>query len=239
MASAFVDIEEGFEASNASMTEGLLNDEEDESSSPQKEGWAKVETFFDVDTSDIRTNLLLSIWPKPGYNLVSSDLYGPFWISMTLIFSTSLAADPRYDFDGISMASGFYFPYLLLAPLAIYGALYLKQLPSQKNIPQLISIYGYTLIPLLPITLLLVLPIPSTGRTILILLGCIWSTASLGIFLWPQLPAPLKHLTVALHFAILFIFLYFFTKTPFPSPSITEAHLPSAGPAAINETHAA
>ncbi|XP_040576101.1 protein YIPF1 [Lepeophtheirus salmonis] len=240
MNSAFVDMEDEYvnEPSTSSQTEGLLDGEE-----PKKEGWAKYEGYFDVDTEDVIQNIKSVLVPKPGLRLHTLDLYGPFWIATTLVFSASLGADLRYDFDAISIASGFIFPYALLTPLALYGILLWKQLPIQKNIAELISIYGYALAPFIPISFLLIIPIPYLQTTV-IFLGSLWSSAVLGLLLWDSLPPPFKQIFIALHFILMFIFLFFFTKSTYPDPSVDLHPGASVAPAIVpasglNATHSA
>ncbi|CAB4056064.1 RRP36 [Lepeophtheirus salmonis] len=139
MNSAFVDMEDEYvnEPSTSSQTEGLLGGEE-----PKKEGWAKYEGYFDVDTEDVIQNIKSVLVPKPGLRLHTLDLYGPFWIATTLVFSASLGADLRYDFDAISIASGFIFPYALLTPLSpstesFFGSSFPFKRTSQSSFPSM------------------------------------------------------------------------------------------------------
>lgn len=58
--------------------------------------------FFDVDTDDVTKRVLWSVLPRPGghtENFFKSkirskpDLYGPFWICVTLIFSVAISGN--------------------------------------------------------------------------------------------------------------------------------------------------
>ena len=58
--------------------------------------------FFDVDTDDVMKRVLWSVLPRPGGSTANffkskirakPDLYGPFWICVTLIFSMAIAGN--------------------------------------------------------------------------------------------------------------------------------------------------
>lgn len=58
--------------------------------------------FFDVDTDDVIKRLLWSVTPRPGGSTENffknkirgkPDLYGPFWICVTLIFSVAISGN--------------------------------------------------------------------------------------------------------------------------------------------------
>jgi len=65
------------------------------------------------------------------------DLYGPFWISVTLVFAIAISENVvnylqtansskyhwRYDFHIVTYAATIIFLYVLLAPLFLWGAL--------------------------------------------------------------------------------------------------------------------
>lgn len=52
--------------------------------------------YFDVDTEQVQTRILNSALPKKGCNFIrdhvqpSADLYGPFWICVTLVFVAAI-----------------------------------------------------------------------------------------------------------------------------------------------------
>ena len=89
---------------------------------------AFYQQFFDVDTTDVKNRLLYSMVPVPGKSFLQHhirprpDLYGPFWICCTLVFSIAIsgnlsdflqksAADPEqsvkwhYDFHKVCTRS--------------------------------------------------------------------------------------------------------------------------------------
>ena len=82
-------------------TEALLGDNSD--SSPVKKesvfSFAYYQSLFDVDSDDIVQRLAWSSFPRPKFtsNFAKEkikskpDLYGPFWICVTLVFSIAIA----------------------------------------------------------------------------------------------------------------------------------------------------
>ena len=60
---------------------------------------AFYQQFFDVDTTDVKNRLLCSMVPVPGKSFLQHhirprpDLYGPFWICCTLVFSIAISGN--------------------------------------------------------------------------------------------------------------------------------------------------
>lgn len=109
--------------------------------------------FFNVNTNDVLERLKRSMIPHGSDNYLithirpNPDLYGPFWICMTLVFSIAISENVvnylqttwatgakyhwRYDFHVVSYAATFIFLYAWLLPLALWGAL--KWTNSSRN----------------------------------------------------------------------------------------------------------
>ena len=55
--------------------------------------------FFDVDTSDVKSRIISASVPKPGKSFFDDvlrqkpDLYGPFWICVTLVVSVAVTGN--------------------------------------------------------------------------------------------------------------------------------------------------
>ncbi|KAK3896090.1 hypothetical protein Pcinc_000221 [Petrolisthes cinctipes] len=80
------------------------------------------QTYFNVDSKQVLERLIHSVLPKPGRNYLymyirpNPDLYGPFWISLTLSFTTAITGNLanylmtrpgdvhtwKYDFNKVS-----------------------------------------------------------------------------------------------------------------------------------------
>jgi hypothetical protein len=60
---------------------------------------AYYQQFFDVDTTDVKNRLLYSMVPLPGKSFLEHhirprpDLYGPFWVCVTLVFSIAISGN--------------------------------------------------------------------------------------------------------------------------------------------------
>ena len=83
-------------------TEALLGGDNSEGSPVKKESvfsFAYYQSLFDVDSDDIVQRLAWSSFPRPKFtsNFAKEkikskpDLYGPFWICVTLVFSIAIA----------------------------------------------------------------------------------------------------------------------------------------------------
>jgi protein YIPF1/2 len=93
--------------------------------------WQK---YFNVDTKDVTTRMLSSLWPLTSFSTVSADLYGPFWIPTTVIFclfaTSSLAESIArtwagkemnvFDITVLSYASITVYSYVIALPALIY-----------------------------------------------------------------------------------------------------------------------
>ncbi len=88
------------------------------------------------------------------------DLYGPFWITSTLVFlmaatgnfasylSTDTGKVWQYDMEKLSVAATVFYSFILPVPILVYFAL--RQFAQPKPLVLIISLYGYSLISFLP-----------------------------------------------------------------------------------------
>ncbi|GAA5932171.1 hypothetical protein JCM1841_001216 [Sporobolomyces salmonicolor] len=139
--------------------------------------------YFDVDTLTVLTRCYKTLVPREDYvaEVLAGvpDLYGPFWIPTTLIFSlfltsslsTSisayLAGQPyTYDFTRLGAATSVVYTYCLGLPVLIWAAIKYWAGVTERSPVEIISLYGYsstvwvviawlTLIPLAPLRLFL------------------------------------------------------------------------------------
>ncbi|OAD61257.1 Protein YIPF1, partial [Eufriesea mexicana] len=141
--------------------------------------------FFNVKTNDVVERIKRSIIPHGIDNYLIShirpnpDLYGPFWICVTLIFSIAISGNLagylqtansskyhwRYEFHIVSYAATCIFLYAWLLPLILWGAL--KWTYSTRNteegliethttpgLLELLCLYGYSLAIYIPVAFL-------------------------------------------------------------------------------------
>ncbi|XP_072745762.1 protein YIPF1 [Anoplolepis gracilipes] len=141
--------------------------------------------FFNVSTNDVLERLKRSMVPHGSDNYLithirpNPDLYGPFWICVTLVFSIAISGNManylqtassakyhwKYDFHVVSYAATCIFLYAWLLPLALWGAL--KWTYSSRNteeeliesyaapgLLELLCLYGYSLSIYVPVAFL-------------------------------------------------------------------------------------
>ncbi|XP_012257386.2 protein YIPF1 [Athalia rosae] len=141
--------------------------------------------FFDVDTNDVLERIIRSIIPRRNENYLQThirgkpDLYGPFWICVTLVFSIAISGNManylqtanskeyhwRYNFHVVSIAATAIFTYAWLLPIALWGVLRWSANQSDDNnelleptvslgLLELLSLYGYSLAIYVPVAFL-------------------------------------------------------------------------------------
>lgn len=137
--------------------------------------------FFDVDTKDVIDRIIASLVPTKSDTLKTvaktrPDLYGPFWISVTLVFTIAITGNIanylqyandnyrwKYDFHLVSYAATAICMYVILVPLCLWGLLKwssditdLDGLEDGKtpSALELICVYGYSLFIYIPVSIL-------------------------------------------------------------------------------------
>jgi len=166
-------------------TDQLLQPDE-ESESNQTKGspfsFAFYTKLFDVDTEEITERLKWSLFPRLDHTSTFAkkkirakpDLYGPFWICVTLIFSVAIAGNVssyfqykitknnvgshwHYDFHKVTLSAVIVFLYAALLPSGVFAALWSnlpKDSTTKPSLTELICIFGYSLASLVPISIL-------------------------------------------------------------------------------------
>ncbi|XP_066563800.1 protein YIPF2 [Amia ocellicauda] len=222
------------------------------------------QSFFNIDTMQVLDRIKGSLLPLPGRNFVkhhlrsNPDLYGPFWICATLVFTMAISGnfstfllrkgDPQYhyrpQFHKVSIAGLAVFSYSWLTPLCVWGLLQWRSTRhgrSSYSFLETVSVYGYSLFIYIPTAVLWTVPLEWL-RWLLILGATAVSGAVLLLSFWPLVrddsrPVALATLTgIVLAHALLAIGckLYFFQT------AIHTVTLPSEAPpiANLNLTHA-
>jgi len=130
---------------------------------------------FDVNTHDIKTRLvgsLLYFNVQNGFNdkvlgEKGPDAYGPFWITMTLVFFVAFTSNVNaylklnsknfdYDVAHIIRAMVLLFSFSFGLPSILYVILQCMGVPVA--LMNLVVLYGYSLVPYLPITIFCMIP---------------------------------------------------------------------------------
>ncbi|XP_014238237.1 protein YIPF1 [Trichogramma pretiosum] len=218
--------------------------------------------FFNVNTNDVYERLKRSMIPHGVDNYFVShirpkpDLYGPFWVCITLIFAIAISGNLasyfasarsgkyhwKYEFHIVSYAATCIFLYAFLFPLILWGALKwtkaqtpatddeLIETNTDVGLLELVCLYGYSLTIYIPVAFLWTIQIALLQWT-LVILATVLSGGVLLRSLAPMIPGKQKPIYVAIillmHLAIAAGFmLYFF-------------HMPSTAVPAISTTTAA
>lgn len=115
----------------------------DETTAPKLSIWSLeyFQKFFDVDTDIVVHRIFGSMYPKPGVNYLQHyiqskpDLYGPFWICVTLVFTIAISGNIanylqaaaaqqtyhwKYDFHAVSASAFTIFLYAWLVPIILW-----------------------------------------------------------------------------------------------------------------------
>jgi len=170
---------------------------------------AYYQQFFDVDTTDVKARLLYSMLPVPGKSFLQHhirprpDLYGPFWICVTLVFSIAISGNVsdflqksvnldshawHYDFHKVSLAATAVFSYASLLPAGLYGFLWWAGGAGASGAAltflELVCLYGYSLSIYIPVSLLWLIQV-SWWQWICVLAGAGLSGAVLFMPIWP------------------------------------------------------
>lgn len=164
---------------------------------------AYYQRFFNVDTSDVMWRLSCVLIPTDGLFLEkiqsNIDLYGPFWVSASLVFLTGVTANLanyidsqtaiwQYDFTRMTFASLLIFLYLLIVPLLLWIALIYHSINAK--LVEVICAYGYAFFPFLFACVLCIFPFEIV-RWIAVCVACLLSTTfvvqTTSLF-WKKMP---------------------------------------------------
>lgn len=164
--------------------------------------------FFDVESTDVLQRVLGSMFPHPNRNYLKTkirpnpDLYGPFWICTTLVFTTAIAGNLanymyvgssgeyhwKYDFHKVSFAATAIFSYWWILPTAIFSFLWFTGNQIGYTFLEILCVYGYSLAIFIPISILWVIQF-SWFQWILVIIGTLMSG---GVLVFVFLPAVRK-----------------------------------------------
>ncbi|KAI8848798.1 hypothetical protein BC829DRAFT_393454 [Chytridium lagenaria] len=113
--------------------------------------------FFNVDFEDVRTRITEAVIPRGAFQEKISgnpDLYGPFWISTTVIFClfmTSTVAGSISAYLNSQKDYTFSMTLLTMASISVY--VYVMVMPALA-----LNVYGYGLAIWIPVSVLCILP---------------------------------------------------------------------------------
>lgn len=161
---------------------------------------SSYQPYFNVDTDIVFDRLICAVYPMGGFYMKidsNPDMYGPVWISTTLVFilsalgncaaylmSNRSKTDIAWNFDVnyVNWAACAIYGYLLSVPAAFYFLL--RYFGSNAGLVKLWCIWGYSLFIFIPTALLLVIPVEIL-RWIIILFAGTASAYFIGLNLKP------------------------------------------------------
>ncbi|VDH98417.1 Hypothetical predicted protein [Mytilus galloprovincialis] len=163
------------------------------------------------------------MFPHPNRNYLKTkirpnpDLYGPFWICTTLVFTTAIAGNLanylsmgssadynwKYDFHKVSFAATAIFSYWWILPGVIFGFLWWSGNQIGYTFLEILCVYGYSLAIFIPISILWVVQF-NWFQWLLVILGTVLSGGVLVFIFLPAVRESTKKYTWAL---IVIIFL--------------------------------
>lgn len=144
--------------------------------------------YFNVDTDVVLNRMLGSFFPTGGdfFSKIDAnpDLYGPIWISTTLIFviaalgncatylmekNSDTSTSWSFDVGYVNLAVWSIYGYALVVPLGFYFLL--KYLESNPSLIGFWCMWGYSLFIFIPSSLLLLIPLEALRWIIILLVG--------------------------------------------------------------------
>lgn len=177
-----------------------------------------AQSLFDVSTEDVVKRLRLAMLPFPQANPEGNnndfrarpDFWGPFWIATTAVFflaatgnfarllQTTESKKFKADYGLVSLAAAMVYGALLAVPLITRASLYLSgQEADSINFRQMICVYGYSLTPAIPMSILCLIPVGGI-RWIIVLLGFVLSLVFIKGNLWTDISVEAPSLKYAL-----------------------------------------
>jgi hypothetical protein len=166
---------------------------------------AYAQTFFDVTQGDVIKRLRMALVPIPhpvGGDHVNDfrarpDFWGPFWITTTAVlflsatgnFARLMATDDtngfKADYGLVNFAASMLYGCLIGVPLITRIILYFSS-EQALSVQQMICVYGYSLTPLIPVSILCLIPVKFL-QWLAILAGLGVSLAFINTNLWAEL----------------------------------------------------
>ncbi|CAB3379894.1 Hypothetical predicted protein [Cloeon dipterum] len=220
--------------------------------------------FFDVNTKQVSDRIVYSMVPRSGQNYLETyirpkaDLYGPFWISVTLVFTIAVSRNMvsylqfvddkdhhwKYQFHTVSYAATAIFLYAWLLPLIVWACMWWQGGQSRLSVLDILCIYGYSLAIFIPTSILWIIQIGWVQWTLLLVAVGLSGTVLLSS-IWPAaqdasrtIAVPLAVVVLGLHVVMAACFMIFFFNATSSDFSPTSPPLSTTVHEAISSTAA-
>ena len=158
------------------------------------------QTFFDVDTDQVYSRILATLIPSKQNFLLTKirpnpDLYGPFWICATLVFTIAICGNLssffasegvhkwHSNFQLVSFSACVIYAYAWIVPAGVWAYLLWRGNLAGYSFLEIVCVYGYSLAIFIPISVLWVAPYDWL-RWILVLIGVVTSGSVLAMTFW-------------------------------------------------------
>jgi len=211
--------------------------------------------YFNVNTTEVLKKITQSMIPTFNQNYLHNtirpnpDLYGPFWITITLIFTIAISgnfvsfmqnfgSDFQWhtDFHKVTTSAVAIICYWWIMPVIIHFLLRWRQVEANEfSFIELLSIYGYSLFVYIPISVLWMINI-SFIQWLLVLAAVLLSGSVLFFTFWPAFkrdsskPIAIGVMSLVILFHALlglsFMLYFFHDPTKSVSPVITTTPIP-------------
>uniref|UniRef100_H2MZ96 Protein YIPF n=1 Tax=Oryzias latipes TaxID=8090 RepID=H2MZ96_ORYLA len=166
------------------------------------------QSFFNVDTMQVLERVRGAVMPVPGRSFLKHhvrtgpDLYGPFWICVTLVFSMAISGNvstflsqtgnPEYhyrpQFHRVTIAAAVIFMYAWLVPVALWAFLTWRRGAERQiggySFLETVCVYGYSLFIYIPTSVLWSIPVQWL-QWVLVLVSMGVSGSVLVLTFWP------------------------------------------------------
>eukprot|EP00731_Ephydatia_muelleri_P019145 Em0011g1185a len=190
---------------------------EDVESTTKPTSWAAFlsleyyQGFFDVTTSEVLYRVLAGMVPV-RFSLADAvkkrpDLYGPFWLCMTLIFTAAISGNVgkffrsgvvwQFHFREVTLMGTVLYAYTWLVPLALWAVMWWRGNQTRYSLLELLSIYGYSVGVFIPVMILWILNVDWL-QWLLLCVGAVVSGASLVLAMWTPLKVETKKIALTI-----------------------------------------
>ena len=206
--------------------------------------------FFDVDTKRVVERIMWSMIPRPGVSYLQHyikpkpDLYGPFWICVTLVFTIAISGNLadyflvagtrtyhwKYDFHAVTFAATAIFSYAWLVPLALWSILkWCGGQDMRLSFLEILCVYGYSLSIYVPVSVLWVIQIEWL-RWLLLAVGVALSGIVLLMTAWPAVQSDKRFIILAAVLGLHLLLAAGFKLYFFHGPSLTDSTVAPVSP---------
>ena len=199
------------------------DDDSDDGKSTNPSFWSIefYQTFFNVDSDEIQSRVLAALIPSGENFLLTNlrpnpDLYAPFWICATLVSTIAICGNMSsfFAFKGthkwhsnfhlISISATIIFTYAWMWPAVLWAYLLWKGNLAGYSFLEIVSVYGYSLVVFIPISILLMAPYDWL-RWVLVIIGAVTSGSVLVTTFWQAVEDDPRKYAIPI-IAVIFIF---------------------------------